>query len=284
MYVRNRREAQVAHAPGIDYQSDVPAQARAGGQSKGSRYTPPPSEIRKVASLDSIVDGVREIAPEQQKRLWSEPGDHQGTAPRLFLAGDVGLLKRPCVAIVGTRQVSKDGAARARRLARELVADGVVVMSGLAKGVDTEALSAALEHGGKVIAVIGTPLDKAYPAENKRLQETIYQQHLLVSPFEDGSEVFPSFFPHRNKVMAALSDATVIIEASDTSGTRHQAAECARLGRWLFVAKSLLTDPKVTWPRTFEKYPRMRSLSATEDVLKVLRDSRAWQQNTTTPA
>ena len=79
--------------------------------------------------------------------------------------------------------MSDDGASRARRLARELVAAGVVVVSGLAKGVDTEALSSAIESGGSTVAVIGTPLDKAYPAENARLQEQIYDGHLLLTPF-----------------------------------------------------------------------------------------------------
>jgi DNA processing protein len=195
----------------------------------------------------------------------------------VFLAGDAQLLRQVSVAIVGTRQVSLEGAARARRLATELVASGVVVMSGLAKGVDTEALRAAIEHSGRVIAVIGTPLDKAYPDENKRLQEAIYRHHLLVSPFRDGSVVHKSFFPHRNKVMAALSDATAIVEATDKSGALHQAAECARLGRWLFVAKSLRDDPQVTWPRSFEKYEKMRWLSDTEDLLSVLRETRAWK-------
>ena len=263
----------MAHGPTMDYQAGVPR----GIPSKGSRYAPPPTDIRAAATLDSLVSAIREISPDQQKRLWPEPGDHHGNAPRLFLAGDITLLRHPCVAIVGTRQVSNDGAARARRLARDLVGSGVVVMSGLAKGVDTEALTAAMEQAGRVIAVIGTPLEKAYPPENKHLQETIYRQHLLISPFKDGTIVHKSFFPHRNKVMAALSDATVIIEASDTSGTLHQAAECTRLGRWLFVAKSVLDDPKLTWPRSFEKYPRMRPLSTTEDLLSVLRKTQAWE-------
>jgi DNA processing protein len=254
----------------------IPMRARDSHRPKGPPYIAPPASIRSLATLDSLVSGIRDVAPEQQQRLWSEPGDHHGEAPHMFLAGDPSLLKSPCVAIVGTRDVSLDGAARARRLARELVAQNVVIMSGLAKGVDTEALASALESGGRVVGVIGTALDKAYPAENKRLQEQIYNGHLLVSPFKDGAHVFPSFFPHRNKVMAALSDATVIIEASDTSGTLHQAAECVRLGRWLFVARSVLDDPKVSWPKRFQSYAQMRPLTATEDVLTVMRGTRAW--------
>src|SRR5207247_10097113 len=106
---------------------------------------------------------------------------------------------------------------------------GIVVVSGLARGVDTEALSAAIAAGGRVIAVIGTPIDKAYPAENKRLQEQIYSEHLLISQFPPGRRVYQSNFPERNKLMAAISDATVIIEAGETSGTLHQAAAWVRV-------------------------------------------------------
>ena len=174
------------------------------------------------------------------------------------------------MAIVGTRNVSAEGAARSRRLARELVAAGVVVASGLAKGVDTEALSAAIEAGGSVIAVIGTPIDRAYPAENMRLQERIYREHLLISPFPPGERVYPSNFPERNKLMAALSDATAIIEAGDTSGTLHQAAECLRLGRWLFIAKTVADDPSLQWPKRFKEEPTVRTLTVTQDVLSAI--------------
>jgi DNA processing protein len=146
----------------------------------------------------------------------------------------------------------------------------VVVISGLAKGVDTEALTAAMEAGGSVVAVIGTPVDRAYPAENKALQERIYQDHLLVSQFAPGERVFPSNFPERNKLMAALTDATVIIEAGDTSGTLHQAAECVRLGRWLFIAKNLIDNPTLQWPKRFLHEPICKPLTSTNDVLAAI--------------
>ncbi len=143
-------------------------------------------------------------------------------------------------------------------------------MSGLARGVDTEALTAAMEAGGHVVAVIGTPVDRAYPAENAALQERIYREHLLVSQFAPDQRVFPSNFPERNKLMAALSDVTAIVEAGDTSGTLHQAAECIRLGRWLFIAKSVLDDTGLQWPNRFRSEPTCRPLAETADILTVL--------------
>jgi DNA processing protein len=221
----------------------------------------------------TLLDGVRTVASAQRSRL-TLPGLNfpQADGPPLFFAGDLSLVRSRCVSVVGSRTVSPEGAARTRRLARELAAAGVVVVSGLAAGVDTDAHSSAIAARGRTIAVIGTPLDVAYPAANARLQETIYREHLLVSPFATGARVFRSNFPTRNKVMAALSDATVIMEASDTSGSLHQAAECRpdRLDRWLFISKSMVNDPRLTWPRQFLGSPKVRILSDTADVLAVL--------------
>lgn len=189
-----------------------------------------------------------------------------GEGSKVFLAGDAELLKRRCISVIGARDVSDLGRSRARKLSRQLAELDVVVVSGLADGVDTEALTEAISTGGRVIAVIGTPLDQAYPAKNKRLQETIYHDHLLVSQFESGSRVFPSNFPARNRTMAALSDATVVIEASDSSGTLHQAAECVRLGRWLAIAKSVVDDPTLKWPKQFLDYPKCLQLESTTQL------------------
>jgi DNA processing protein len=186
----------------------------------------------------------------------------------VFYAGDLSILDAPTVAIVGTREVSDAGWRRSAQLARDLVKADVCVVSGLAKGVDTAALTSAIANGGRVAAVIGTPLDKAYPAENAELQQEIYRGHLLMTPFTVGERVFRSNFPTRNRVMAAISDATVIIEASDTSGTLHQAAECVRLGRWLFIAKSVVQDRSLSWPAKFLENERTVILETPNDILR----------------
>lgn len=241
------------------------------GARTGPAYAPP--EHRYSTTLLSLLDGVRSL-PELGDRGTGEWPLSPET--ELYYSGDLGLVRRPCVAIVGTRAVSPQGAARARRLARELVQAGIVVVSGLAKGVDTEALTAAIEAGGQVVAVIGTPLDQAYPAENKRLQERIHREHLLISQFPWGSKTHQGNFPARNRTMAAISDATVIIEAGESSGTLHQAVACNRMQRWLFIAKSVVDDPKLTWPASFLGQPRTRVLADTEDVIGALREAGAW--------
>jgi DNA processing protein len=230
-------------------------------------YQPPRPDEVQIMTVGDLLAGRRKIIPSQQARLGYES---EGLDLRVWCAGDIALVQKLAVSIVGTREVSPNGAARSRRLAKELSEEGLVVFSGLAKGVDTEALRSAIHVGGRVVAVIGTPLEKAYPAENKHLQEEIYREHLLVSQFHPGQRVFPSHFPERNRLMAALSDATAVIEAGEASGTLHQAAECVRLQRWLFIAQAVMDDPALSWPRRFENYERFRVLKQTGDILSAL--------------
>jgi DNA protecting protein DprA len=231
---------------------------------KRARYHAP-SQVER-SSLVSLLQVSGRAALEDKQLDLLRSSQEDGDIP-IFYAGDLTLLTQPCVSIVGTREVSENGWKRARRLARELVRENAVVVSGLAKGVDTAALTSAIESEGRTIAVIGTPIDKAYPAENALLQEEIYSDHLLISQFRPGETVFKANFPKRNRVMAALSDATVIIEASDTSGTLHQAAECQRLGRWLFIAQSVAEDPNLKWPSKFLGQPKVAILTSTDDIL-----------------
>lgn len=237
-------------------------------QRRRSGYAAPrTSDIRVLSLRRTLEDCQRAALGARQYELLG--GAEQDAT--LYAVGDLAALQHPCVSIVGTRDVSEAGWLRARRLSKELAVAGVTVVSGLAKGVDTAAHTAAIEAGGRTVAVIGTPVGKAYPAENAKLQEEIYSRHLLISPFAEGENVFRSNFPKRNRVMAALSDATVIIEASDTSGTLHQAAECQRLNRWLFITKSVVDDSSLTWPKRFVGNPRVGVLQSVSDVLDAIR-------------
>jgi len=237
-----------------------------------SPYQRPP-KIQAASLKELLAESGRPGLAERQFDLLRRPGREGGKDDvRIFLSGDRALLTRKCVSIVGTREVSPEGWQRAAQLARRLASYGVVVVSGLAKGVDTAALDSAIKSGGSTIAVIGTPLSKAYPAENWGLQEEIWRHHLLMTPFAEGETVFRSNFPKRNRVMAAISDATVIIEASDTSGSLHQAAECQRLGRWLFIAKSVADDPTLKWPASFLSKPKTAVLMDTPALMSTIYD------------
>lgn len=193
--------------------------------------------------------------------------------PQIHAAGDLSLLERPRVAIVGARKATQEGRRRAAQLARDCARADIVVVSGLAEGIDHAAHTSAIEHGGRTIAVIGTPLDKVYPAKHGMLQRRIYREHLLLSPFTWGDRFVPSNFPERNRIMARLALATVIIEASDTSGSLHQAVESVQVGHPVFIAAGMLEDPNVTWPKRFisDDQPLGRVLRATSDVIEYLR-------------
>jgi DNA protecting protein DprA len=239
------------------------------GQVRQRGYTPP--ERSHTVWLRQLLHSVnRGTLTARQLDIFRPDDAAQPDDLKLFWAGDLDLLSRPCVSIVGTREATQEGRARANQLAHELVRRGVVIVSGLARGIDAAAQLSALESGGKTIAVIGTPLSQATPVENAALQEQIWKKHLLISPFQEGRPVLRSNFPQRNRVMAALSDATAIIEASDTSGTLHQAAECHRLERWLFIAKAVADDPSLSWPKKFLNYPKVAPLSSAEDILSRL--------------
>lgn len=156
----------------------------------------------------------------------------------LYLAGNLNVFSScPRVSIVGSREASDQGKNRAVRLARALVSRGVVVVSGLAEGIDTVAHTTAIEAGGRTIAVLGTPLDQCFPASNRALQDRIMREHLAISQFSRPGDA--KNFPMRNRTMALLTDASVIVEAGEVSGTIHLGREALRLGRLLFVLESL---------------------------------------------
>lgn len=173
----------------------------------------------------------------------------------LYCAGDMSLLNAaPRIAIVGSRAATAAGVKRAAKLTRLLVERGAVIVSGMAEGIDTVAHQNALNENGRTIAVLGSPLDAPYPASNRYLFERIVAEGLVVSQFATGSAIQPKNFPIRNRTMALLSHATVIVEAGEKSGTLHQAWEALRLGRPLFLLESVADDATLTWPAKVQHY------------------------------
>lgn len=193
---------------------------------------------------------------ETQSLLWPFNEQEQKFAPRdLFVAGETELLRAgPCVAIVGSRKASPLGLDRARKLASLLVQNGVIVVSGLAAGIDTAAHETAMQCGGRTIAVLGTPLNECFPLQNAALQQRIMREHLAVSQFAPETAVGRHTFPMRNRTMALIADATVIIEATDHSGTINQGWEALRLGRPLWLAASMFERRDVTFPEKLAFY------------------------------
>lgn len=194
----------------------------------------------------------------------------------IYYQGWWDLVNTRSVAVVGSRKVSDEGARRTRKLVKCLVEDGFTIVSGLAEGVDTNAHQTALALGGKTIAVIGTPLSHQYPKQNSELQQTIRDNYLLISqvPFqrylEQDYRSNRIFFPERNITMSALTEATIIIEASETSGTLTQARAALAQGRKLFILESCFQNPSITWPARFEAQGAIR-VKDYEDIRRNLR-------------
>lgn len=193
----------------------------------------------------------------------------------LYYQGWWDLVYSPSIAVVGTRNPTDEGIKRTRKLVRSLVDDNFTIVSGLARGIDTAAHTTAIERGGKTIAVLGTPLSITYPRENAELQERIRNDYLLISPVpfyrysKQGPQYNKTFFPERNKVMSALTQATVIIEAGESSGTLVQARSALEQGRKLFVLDSCFNNKSISWPRKFEEKGAIR-IKEYDDIRKHL--------------
>ncbi len=197
----------------------------------------------------------------------------------LYYQGWWDLIASKSVAVVGTREPSPEGKARARKLVGQLVKDDFTVVSGLAKGIDTVVHTTAIEQGGRTIAVIGTPLNLRYPKENAKLQDRIAKEHLVISQvpivrYQQNPNPTANrfFFVERNITMSALTLGTIIVEAGETSGTLVQARHALKQGKKLFILESNFKNPALTWPAKFEQQGAIR-VSDYEDIRKHLADT-----------
>ncbi|MBM6765753.1 DNA-protecting protein DprA [Faecalicoccus pleomorphus] len=171
--------------------------------------------------------------------------------PYLFLKGDVNLLNEKSVCVVGSRNASNEGMKRTEKLVKSLIHRNIVVNAGLAKGIDTATHKTALKNNGKTIAVIGTPINRYYPKENKELQLQIEEKGLVVSQFPPCNETFRWNFPLRNATMSGISLATIIMEAGETSGALKQADYALKQSRDVLIPKSAIDNPVIRWPRKY---------------------------------
>jgi DNA processing protein len=213
-------------------------------------------EMADVRRFGVQVNG----AGEYPRRL----RDAYRPAELLYFQGWWDLIASRSVAVVGTRKPTKNGILRTRRLVQELVRDDFTVVSGLAAGIDREAHETAIKGEGRTIAVLGTPLSHVYPKENADLQRQLAEQFLVVSQVPvkryEAQDYLRnrSFFPERNVTMSALTEATIIVEAGETSGTLIQARAALKQGRKLFILDSNFRNSRLTWPAKFAERGAIR--------------------------
>lgn len=192
------------------------------------------------------------------------------TTNRLFVKGPMEIpLRSPRVSVIGTRKPTEKGITDAKEITQILVRKDVLIVSGLAAGIDAVAHRTAIDLKGRTVAVLGTPLNRSYPRQNAGLQEEIVADHLAISQFPAGHPITRKNFVIRNKTMALISDATIIVEAGDTSGSLHQGWESIRLGRPLFMTKAVASNQRLSWPQKLIQYGAM-ILSDPSDVFDFL--------------
>jgi DNA processing protein len=196
--------------------------------------------------------------------------------PFLFYRGTLRPDDALSVAVVGTRQATAEGLSRADRMGRLLVGAGVTVLSGLALGIDTAAHKGCLDAGGRTIAVLGSGIRRVYPAGNQALAERITEQGAVVSQFWPDAHPTSYTFPRRNVVTSGMSQGTVVIEASATSGAKMQARLAIEHGKQVFLPHSLVTERE--WARRYLQRPRVHEVSDVADIVRLLR-SPAEQRN-----
>ena len=208
--------------------------------------------IRPVSVLDDDY-------PENLRTVHDRPA-------LVFVSGTLRPPDRRAIAVIGSRQASEPERRAARTLAHDLVAAGHTVVSGLAAGIDAAVHRAALEAGGRTIAVIGTGHEHAYPPENAELQRTLAIDQSVLSPFWPETPPSPDGFRRRNGVMSGISRGTLIVAATQRSGTRVQARLALAHGRPVFLLAPLLTQP---WAAELAERPNVHVVESAAEVVAV---------------
>lgn len=218
------------------------------------------AEEKVGARLVTVLD---EDYPANLRLIFNLP-------PFLFYRGTLERDDARSVAVVGTRKPSDEGVGRAQKMASALVDEDVTVLSGLAAGIDTAAHEATLAAGGRTIAVMGTGILRIYPAVNKQLAEQIAETGALVSQFWPTQPPAQHTFPRRNVVTSGMSQGTVVIEASKTSGAKMQARLALQHGKMAFLIESLVTAQP--WAQEYlERFPRAIKVREVREVIDRLR-------------
>src|SRR5216683_2766176 len=203
--------------------------------------------VRVVEQKGQILTFEDEDYPEQLREIFDPP-------PVLWVLGDVKLLARPAIAIVGTRHPTPYGTGMAEVLARDLANHRMIILSGMARGVDTAAHRGALAAGGSTVAVWGTGIDVIYPKENKSLAENILVAGgAIVSEYRLGTFPAPQNFPKRNRIISGISIGVLVVEAGENSGTRVTARCALEQNRDVYAVPGNVTTKNAWGPNTLIK-------------------------------
>ena len=205
-------------------------------------------EFAKAAAAEVTVLSAEDLCyPPRLKEIYDPP-------LVLYVRGNPELLRQPGIAMVGTRHPTPYGSGMAERLACDLAAQGLVIISGMARGVDTASHRGAITAKGKTVAVFGTGVDVIYPKENSRLSEQILALGgALISEFAMGAFAAPQNFPIRNRILSGMSIGVLVVEAAEYSGTRITARCALEQNRDVFAVPGNVTNKNSWGPNTLIK-------------------------------
>lgn len=188
--------------------------------------------------------------------------------PILFIAGHIAPTDARAVAVVGARKATQAGIEQATRIAEYLIQTGYTVVSGLAEGIDTAAHTGALKNKGRTLAVIGTGLTRTYPPQNHALQRKIAERCAVISQFWPDAPPTKRSFPMRNATMSGIALATVVVEASETSGARTQARLALAHGRPVFLTRTLVE--RQPWAQQIAQRPGTHTIDNPDEITEAL--------------
>ncbi len=198
----------------------------------------------------AIDDALAWLSEERHQLLtWSDDDypamlrEIAGPPLLLYVNGDPGFLQLPALAIIGSRNPTQGGARNAREFARHLAAQGFMIVSGMAQGIDAEAHRGALDAGGRTVAFLGTGIDRVYPAVNRDLAHEIAAQGALVTEYPLGAAPERWHFPERNRLISGLALGTLVVEAARRSGSLITARLAGEQGREIFALPGSIHNP-----------------------------------------
>jgi DNA processing protein len=220
-------------------------------------------------TFDTIMHKINEFSPQDNN--FTQIITHLADSPKkLYYLGELPKERKPTVAIVGTRKPTKYGIEVTHRLAFDLAKRGVIIVSGMALGVDGIAHRAALEAGGMTIAVLGNGLDTLYPSSHQQLGKDIIKSGgAIISEYDPDVPAYPANFLARNRIVSGLSDAIIITEAAARSGTLNTAGHALEQGKDIFVVPGNITSPLSAGCNALLRQGAIPVTSA-QDVLEVI--------------
>lgn len=235
-------EVDPADAPAVvEAARDIAAWCAAGLHFRTFRDDDYPAQLREIHQLPPVLFGLGKLLPDDQ-----------------------------AVAVVGSRRATPSSLRWAHDIAEALVDADITVASGLAAGIDTAAHLAALDAGGRTVAIIGTGINRSYPRENEKLQRRIASQGLVLSQFWPDAPPTKASFPMRNATMSGYGRGTIIVEAGETSGARIQARLAVEHGRPVILRADVLATE---WAKKLRKRPGVHVTSSVDETMEVVRET-----------